>query len=45
VLNARADGMPYEVLIARILEAACRRYGLPIEPAMEPVRAGIPQAG
>ncbi len=35
VLNARADGMSYEVLIARILEAACRRYGLPVEPAVK----------
>ncbi|MER3468826.1 MAG: D-alanine--D-alanine ligase, partial [Thermoflexus sp.] len=36
VLNARADGMAYDLLIHRILEAACRRYGLALEPAAAP---------
>ncbi|WP_322801078.1 hypothetical protein [Thermoflexus sp.] len=45
VLNARADGMAYDVLIARILEAACRRYGLPIAEAVEPARVPLRTAG
>ncbi|WP_376790294.1 hypothetical protein [Thermoflexus sp.] len=45
VLNARADGMAYDVLIARILEAACRRYGLPIAEAVEPARIPLGTTG
>ncbi len=45
VLNARADGMPYEVLIVRILEAACRRYGLPVEPAAAPAGTAVRPTG